>query len=126
MDHQQEMNERDGHTHDRPGFSPYHERDWTDDDFDKFVPAHVRDNVEQLVAERWDGDWSRYGEQMQRDAERTGQHGDAVLAAYARAQHAKSAPAESDVDTSGAFGDGTEPADAPAPSGRRRAPKATA
>ncbi len=38
-------------------------------DFDRYIPAHLQDNYAQIVAERYDGDWTALGRQMAVDGE---------------------------------------------------------
>ena len=64
--------------------TPYHEREWTDEQLEKFVPAHIAENFDAVVAERYDGDYGKLAEQLHKDAVVDGQHGTAVLAAWAR------------------------------------------
>lgn len=78
-----EQNAVDGRTR---LLAPWHERDWTDEQIDMHVPTHIVDNYDGVVAGQYAGDYGRFATEMQATAERTGQHGDAVLAAWARRQ----------------------------------------
>jgi len=40
-------------------------------DFDRYIPAHLQENYEQIVAERHNGDWSALGRQMAVDGNDT-------------------------------------------------------
>lgn len=61
-------------------------------DFDALIPGHLQDNYRLVVAERYDGDWSKLARQF--DAS-----GDDLLARWAAAQApAKAAKTEKAVD----------------------------
>jgi len=63
-----------------------------DTDFDALIPEHLQDNYRLVVADRYDGDWSKLARQF--DAS-----GDDLLARWAASQTGTSeAPVEKAVD----------------------------
>lgn len=83
--HQDEMNARDGHTSDRPGWTPHNRRTFTKRQLDQHVPAEIASNYAEIVENRHGGNWQPFVDQANRESnDRPDDLGLAVIAAWAR------------------------------------------
>lgn len=101
--HQDEMNARDGHTSDRPGWTPHNRRTFTKRQLDQHVPAEIASNYAEIVENRHSGNWQPFVDQANRESnDRPDDLGLAVIAAWARMRQSEAPewidPADEFVD----------------------------